>query len=114
MELYTTIKALPFPTRDGKIHSPKLALLALAGLNAATREQVLTGAQHYAAAYQAGLTDDRPKDIHNWINDLDYLEWQEPAVPQARPLRLVSNGSPPPAPALPRLDKAFWQAQKGR
>ena len=116
MELYTTLKALPFPTRDGKIHSPKLALLALAGLNAATRNQVLTGAGHYAAAYKAGLTDDLPKDLHNWIHDLDYLEWQEPAVPQARPLRLVSNGSPVPAaaPPLPRLDKAYWQAQKGR
>ena len=116
MELYTTLKALPFPTRDGKIHSPKLALLALAGLNAATRAQVLTGAGHYAAAYKTGLTDDLPKDLHNWINDLDYLEWQEPAVPQARPLRLVSNGTPisPPAPALPRLDRAYLQAQKGR
>lgn len=113
LELYATIKALPFPTRDGKIHSPKRAQEAIAALPLPERNRLLIGAQHYAAAYQTGVTDDLPKDLHNWIADLDYGEWQEPATPQARPLRLVSNG-PPPAPPLPRLTRDYLQAQKGR
>jgi hypothetical protein len=97
MELYTTLKGLPFPTRDGKIHSPGKALAAIAALPLPQRARLLTGARHYATAYQAGITDDRPKDLHNWITDLDYDEWQEPA--QARPVKpMVRRDQPPPRP----------------
>jgi hypothetical protein len=98
-----------YPFRDGKCARPALAKRALATLTPAERAQLVIAAGNYAAS-RDGL-EGYAQDLHTWIEGEAWREYLTPATP--RPLRLVSNGPPAPVP-LPRLDKAYLQAQKGR
>ena len=66
-----------YPPRDGKKAAKARAVTAWKRMSKAKRELALTGVEHYAASGW------RAKDAFRWLNDEAWVDWQEPATPDA-------------------------------
>lgn len=94
-----------YPARNGKkLHKAKARQQWRTKVPADQRAAAITGARHYAQAYDDGISGVGAMDPFRWLRDEQWNDWQTPAQPDHPPAR----AGPKPLPSRDADYTAGW------